>query len=188
MARCRANLLQKTRIHRGAAGAPNGRCHETRRTISTLLVLLLAASLGALAAESNSRWGIHDISETEDELPDGRTAVVIQHYQVIHADNPADPFYNVGADCSGKLIMSQDGQPMSGSGVGLTKDAGGDGASLWWRVTEAGMPKGPGLGGEYGIYEGYGKYEGVKGGGTWQRTHVFEGGAAGRAKGTFSMK
>ena len=159
-----------------------------KRTLFTMMVVLLAVSANVFAEESTVRFTSHNGLTTETALPDGRKAVVFHYYQLFVSDKADDPLNNTAGDCVVKLIFSKEGKTRSGSGVCFPKDVSGDGTTAWWKVDEAGTAKCPDLCGNFGYVEGYGKFKGVTGGGTWVRTHLFGDGSMGTARSTFTRK
>lgn len=150
--------------------------------------VLLAASTNALAADSTGRYFEHTTSETETTLPDGRTALVYSAKQHSISDKADDPFNEASSDCFGRIILSKDGDVLSGSGMCFTKDVSGDGLNHAWKVEAVGTAECPGMCGSFRIVDAYGKFEGTTGSGTWTRTHEFSDGTAGTYKSTYTRE
>jgi hypothetical protein len=147
---------------------------------------LLGASGNLLAAESTGRYFENLTSESTTMLADGRTVVLFTTKQHAISDQADDPFHEVTADCTGRLVYSKDGAVLSGSGMCFVKDADGDGVNQAWKVEAAGTADCPGLCGSFRIIDAYGKFKGTTASGTWKRTHVFADGTAGTFKSSYT--
>ena len=157
-----------------------------KRIVSVTATVLLAVSFGAAAGEATGYYTTHDGKSVESTLPDGRKIVVSHYYQLAKSDKADDPINNTESNCVGKVVLSKDGEVLSGSGSCFSQDPSGDGSLWWWKVDEAGTAKCPDLCGSFGYVEGYGKLKGTKGGGTWVRTNVFAEGSMGTFKSSYT--
>lgn len=160
-----------------------------RRTgLPVILAVLLAASAGAYAADVSGHFANHDTQTMVTELPDGGKAVIFHYYELWIADTAEDPLGDAAGDCVGRMILDKEGAPTTGSGICFTRTTGGDGSTLWWKVDEAGTTRCKDICGSWGYIEGFGKYKGVTGSGTWIRTTLFSDGSLGSYKGTVTRK
>jgi hypothetical protein len=154
--------------------------HE--RLLYVMLSLVLASPTVVLAQQSGEgggRYATRDVSAETVELPDGRSVQTTHYSQATFADDPSNPLDNHLGDCVGQFILSADGTPSAASGSCYSRDGDGDGVSYWWRMDESGTASCPDVCGSFGVFAGYGKYEGLTGTGTWQRTTVFPDGGTG---------
>jgi len=154
-----------------------------------LLAALAALQLGgtaALAGQTAGTFAYHNGLTNETRLPDGRKAIAMHYYVLCVSDQADDPINNTAGDCLVNLIVSKEAKTLSGSGICFPKDVHGDGASLWWKIDAAGTADCPDQCGSYGYVDGYGRFKGVTGTGTWVRTQLFSDGAMGTIKGTYA--
>ncbi len=159
-----------------------------RTTCATLLLLLVAPTmLLAQQGMAKGQFGSRITASQTTDLPDGRSIVVNHYYQATFADNARHPLNNLAADCVGQLLMSQDGNPLSASGFCFGKDTAGDGLSFSWRMEEAGTSACPALCGTFRLVNGFGKFTGVTGNGSWRVTAPFADGNMGVWESSFSV-
>lgn len=160
-----------------------------QKSFIPILALILALPSVALAGAGSGkgRYGLHNITSSTTEMPDDRTIMVSHYHQVVFADDPAHPLDETGADCVGQFIMSGD-QVLAASGACYGRDAEGDGFSYWWRMDKGGTADCPDLCGSFGYFDGYGKYKGITGKGTWVRTSTTPQGGAGTWEGSYSIE
>lgn len=156
--------------------SPRARAARTRALVLTPVLVGISA-VGAYAQASGSFIG-HTYKVESRERPDGLIAQVFWYAQGFTGPaDSSDPLANNAADCMGVMIVTADGATRSGSGSCHIQTAdGASGASGWWKVTAAGTAECSAVCGEYGLYGGYGDYEGATGGGTWVRSAVFPNG------------
>ncbi len=155
--------------------------------LAALLVILSTSVVAQTSGSATGRYVTFDISQDVQELPDG-TSVVLNHYhQNAFAEDDNHPIDNTSAMCVGKLNLSADGSVVSGNGSCFSSDGDGDGASFWWRMTHGGTDDCPDLCGEWGYFAGDGKFEGIEGVGTWQRTTLFSDGSSGVWDGSYTI-
>lgn len=154
------------------------------RILSVAAVTLLAASAAAQAGESSGHYyNSPATSRTETTLPNGNISVQEQTYQLSHSDHAGDPQNDVAGNCFANLIKTKDGKVLSGSGFCDRKDDKGNGTTLSWKIDEVGTVNCPLMCGTWQFVDGYGKFKGTTGGGTWARTRTF---ADGAGLGTFT--
>lgn len=118
----------------------------------------------ALSASETSAEGTVTylpVTESSTKLADGRTVVRFHNRGVVLASDPGSALHGSAQDCSGTLLIGQDGKPASGSGYCDGVDAAGDVWWLWWTDTSGGASK-------WGFLGGTGKFQGIEGGGTTQ--------------------
>lgn len=159
---------------------------QTRNLIAAA-ALSLACSAGAMAQQATGLFASHNGLTTETKLPDGRKEIVAHYYILFVSNKPEDPLNNTAGDCVVNMIQSADAKTLSGSGVCFPKDVHGDGASLWWKIEESGTVRCPDQCGTFGYVDGYGRFKGVTGTGSWVRTHLFNDGSMGTITSTFTL-
>ncbi len=84
------------------------------------------------------------------------------------------------------MAQSRDAKILSGSGVCYPKDVHGDGTSLRWKIEQAATATCPDQCGSFSYLDGYGRFKGITGTGTWVRTHLFSDGAMGTIASTYT--
>lgn len=159
------------------------------RNVAILVcALLLLASTVAVAGSGSGkgRYATYTVSDRTTELPGGGSVSISHYHQFVFADDPTHPLDDTNADCVGQFILSGD-EVVSASGVCYGNDAAGSGFSYWWRMDEGGTEECPDLCGSFGYFDGYGKYDGISGKGTWTRTTVTPQGGSGTWEGTYSI-
>jgi hypothetical protein len=153
--------------------------------------LLLLTGPTALSAQQSGtgegRFGTRNFAAEATELPDGTTIEVGHYYQVTFADDPSHPMDDQTAECVGQFRLSADGNPLSASGICYSKDVDGDGISYWWRLEAGGTADCPNICGVFGYLDGFGKFEGITGEGTWRVTAPFEEGNLGVWESSYSI-
>lgn len=159
-----------------------------KRTLILASSLLLTAAMNVSADEATGRYFENTVSEKATILADGRTVLLFNTKQQATSDKASDPFNNVSGDCTGRMIFSKDGKVLSGSGMCFLLDESGDGLNQAWKFEEAGTSACPEMCGSFRIVDGFGKFKGVTGKGTWVRTHVFTDGTMGTYKSNYSLK
>ena len=155
------------------------------------VVVMMAAVPGAFAqstGDGGGRYATHTMSVDSTELPDGGRVEVSHFRQVVFADKAGNPLDGTNADCVGMNMFSKGGAVTSASGSCYISDASGNGASMWWRMDEAGTAGCPILCGSWGYFDGYGKFKGISGSGTWKQTSLFPDGSIGTWTGSYSLK
>lgn len=145
--------------------------------------LLLLAAPAALAAQQTMSgegvYGTRNFAAETTELPDGRTLTVNRFHQVTFAADKSHALHDLAGECVGQLLASSDGSPLTGSGFCYQRNVEGDGVSWWWRQDSGGTADCPNICGTFGFVDGFGKFEGISGEGTWQVTAGFEDGGLG---------
>lgn len=159
-----------------------------KRTLVLISSLLLAASANVFAEEAEGRYFENTVSEKVTTLPNGTTIVVFNTKQHAISNKSSDPFNNALGDCMGRLIVSAEGNVLSGSGMCFLLDYEGDGLNQAWTFEEAGTSTCPDMCGSWRIVDGFGKFEGATGSGTWVRTHVFADGTMGTYESSYALK
>jgi hypothetical protein len=145
------------------------------------------AALAQMSGSTEGRYATHSISEDVQELEDGSSIVLFHYHQTAFADDANHPIDNTSASCIGRLKTDAGGMPVSSNGSCFSADADGDGASFWWRMTEVGTEQCPDMCGVWGYYAGDGKFAGIEGEGTWQRTTLFPDASSGVWTGSYSI-
>jgi len=153
-----------------------------------VMVAMVPAVFGQESGASSGRYATYTISADSTELPDGGRVDISHFRQIVFADQPGHPLDGTNADCVGMMLFAKGGAITSASGSCYVKDAAGNGASMWWRMDEAGTADCPAMCGSWGYFDGYGKFKGVSGSGTWKQTSLFPDGNMGTWKGSYSMK
>ncbi len=160
------------------------------RLNSLLVIVLVAAPSIALAQMSGSGMGNYSTTTlTQDmvDMPDGSSAVM-SHYNAVIFDTAAKhPIHNTMSNCIGLIRLDANQKTTSGSGSCYVKDGKGNGASYWWRVDQVGTDSCPDICGAWGYFDGYGKFKGISGKGTWKREVLFDDGSAGSWTGEYSL-
>ncbi len=160
-----------------------------KRVACVVATFLMISASGAFGQESGSgRFATHTMSTTSTDLPGGGRVDVVHYHQATFADQPGNPLDNNAADCVGMYRITTEGTIGSASGSCFSNDAEGNGSSFWWRLEQQGTPDCAGMCGAWGFYAGFGKFEGISGGGVWQQTSQFPDGGTGIWMGTYSMK
>ncbi len=147
--------------------------------LAASLIVPLSAQAQMKAKPGSGRYATHTISEDMVELPNDVTLVTQHYHQVVFADQSDHMLNNTTGNCVGLIRVSQDGSPLSSSGFCDNTDASGNGHSFWWRLDESNTATCADICGTWGFVDGYGKYKGVTGTGTWSRTTVFPDGTTG---------
>lgn len=152
------------------------------RVFVLFVVLVLGTSVAAFAQTSGTEEG-HWIAALPApqtiEVAGGATIQKYDSYQQGHVGDGSGPTINRGADCSGMLMVASDGRVLSGSGHCLSVSADGSSGVTWsWRVDIAGVEGCPMMCGGYEFIQGFGEYEGITGGGTWEQTVAAPNGVA----------
>jgi hypothetical protein len=148
-----------------------------KQTLSVVVMGLLAASgaggSGILRPLFNA-----PPTKTETTLPDGNISVQQQYYQLTRSGQATDPTNDTAGNCYANMIMTKAGTVLSGSGFCCEQDDKGNGSTFSWKVDEAGTAKCPLMCGSGSYVDGYGKFRGTTGGGSWVQTRAFADGAA----------
>ncbi len=128
------------------------------------LAALLLGVVGApadLSAQEMSAAGYATYIQTgatSTPLDDGRARVDATIAGYVMTDDPTNPFHLVAQDCASTNLVAADGSVERSSGYCASRDADGDMFWIWfWNSAE---------GGEWGLINGTGKFEGITGGGT----------------------
>jgi len=162
----------------------------SRKAFVSMTILALAAAIPVAEAgsgKSQGRYATHNTMAETTELPDGGSVVVGHFKQFTFADDARHPIDNGAQDCTGVTRLDADGNTVSASGSCFGTDEDGDRMSWWWRQEETGTTACPNACGVWGFFAGDGKYEGIKGSGTWKVTARFEDGGVGVWKGEYSI-
>ncbi len=160
--------------------------------LTLLFTVLLVATAVSVAAQTTGsttgRYVTNTITEDVQGLPDGSSVILSHYHQNAFAEDTSHPIDNTSATCVGLIKLNADGSPKSGNGSCFSTDADGDGASFWWRQTAGGTASCPDICGEWGYFDGDGKFAGIKGTGTWQRTTLFPDGSSGTWTGSYTLR
>ncbi len=137
----------------------------TRQQLVSLAAMVFTSFVAVTTAAAQRQlsgggyaYFIRDASSME--LPDGRSIIRYMDRGFLSADDPKNPFHRVNFDCSGTVAMAAGGGTgvMAGTCNGIDSD--GDVYTLWWKGDDL-------TGGTWGLMNGSGKFEGIKGGGTF---------------------
>ena len=159
-----------------------------RRVVSVMALALVIAVPAAFGEDNESgRYATRNLSTDSTDLANGGRVDVV-HHQATFADQPDHPLDNTVADCVGMYRITPDGTLGSASGSCFSRSASGDGTSYWWRFEKQGTADCPGLCGTWGFYDGFGKFKGISGTGTWQQTADFGDGGMGTWTATTNLK
>ena len=154
----------------------------------TMVLAALLVGTAGLATESTAQeltaGGYATYMQTDattTALADGRTRVDAQLDGYVLTDDPSTPIHLVAQDCASTNLVAADGSIERSAGYCAGRDADGDLFWIWfWNG---------GNGGEWGIINGTGKFEGMTGGGTSEpRAGDPDGRFAIRWEGTFNMQ
>ena len=155
------------------------------------LLLLLVLPVGGLLAQtsgsSTGRYATYTLSEDLQQNADGTSTMLAHYHQISFADDPSHPVDNTSSMCVGKFNIDSDGSMTAASGSCFSTDADGDGLTFWWRMTGGGTAECPDACGEWGYVAGDGKFSGIQGNGTWERTVLFSDGGAGTWEGSYTL-
>jgi hypothetical protein len=152
------------------------------------MAAILAMPALAAAQETTGRYATHDGTTTVREMPDGSQVQVAHYSQISFAADKGHPLDNKSADCMGRFHIAAGGALLSGSGTCTSFDAEGSTASFWWRIDKVDTRDCAGACGAWGYYAGTGKFEGIKGSGTFHRDTMFPNGSSGTWKGEATVK
>jgi hypothetical protein len=92
-------------------------------------------------------------------LSQGHVLMRVVQSGVIFADDPASPIDRTATTCTGSMVMDTTGQATVVSGHCDGVNADGDVWTIWYAGDQDG--------GDWGYMGGTGKFEGIKGGGTF---------------------
>lgn len=107
------------------------------------------------------------------------------------ADDPDSPFNNMTGRCWGSVVFenTNDEEAVSAAGGCHFMDADGSGYYQWWTWEEAGTADCPIRCGRYNDYNGYGRFRGMSGSGTWNLEALLPGESVmGRSVGTVAWR
>ncbi len=142
-----------------------------RRLALWALLGCLVAPTTVLAQETitfSGRYTIGPVSWEEREIPGGRTIRTATFTKIFLTDDTTNPFNNMTADCVGTGVVSDEDTLIAGGGFCFLTGTDGDGCWMWYRSD-----------GSHGIYNGFGKFEGLTGGGTFEVVALFSDGERG---------
>jgi hypothetical protein len=155
-----------------------------RFTVGTILLLLLTPIAMTAQQKTSGTFANMPGHAEEMELPNGQALRQAAYRMVAFADDPASPLHNISSHCTSANVVMGDGSSVSYSGYCFNMDAAGDGYSMWWQETEASTATCPAKCGRFGLYAGYGEFDGISGMGTWR---VEAGLADGTVMGTWEL-
>jgi hypothetical protein len=130
--------------------------------LTIIIVTLFFAPQGILAQEySDTGYAVYfPVSQEVIELADGRVNVETTNNGYILAEDTESPFHLVAQSCSGTNVIGADGIVQRSAGHCAGRDNDGDMYWLsFWNTAD---------GGEWTLFGGTGKFEGISGGGTVQ--------------------
>ena len=124
-------------------------------------VLFLALAPGSPAQENSHSGDFAFTTTASEEMPlsDGHVLMRVVQSGMIFADDPASPIDRTATTCSGSMVMDASARATVISGHCDGVDAGGDVWTIWYAGDQDG--------GDWGYMGGTGKFEGIKGGGTF---------------------
>ena len=136
-------------------------------SVSVLLTMVLMVNLEAGKKYSErSKEVMSSVQREETEMPDGRISVIGRNSGTVIYEDTNHPLHMSKKICIGITIRDANRETFQGSGTCQMTDADGDVAWSWWQ--------GNNEGGTWVSAHGTGKYEGIKGEGTWKRPAVVE--------------
>jgi hypothetical protein len=123
--------------------------------------LFLALAPGSPAQERSDSGDFTFLTTSSEEMPltDGHMLMRVVQSGMVFADDPASPLDRSATTCSGSMVMDASGQATVISGHCDMVDADGDVWTAWYAGNQDG--------GAWGFMGGTGKFEGVKGRGTF---------------------
>jgi hypothetical protein len=151
----------------------------TAMAVAGVVLVPVSALAGKMTGSGHN--ANHNVSTETKKLPDGRLLMRMHDANVIMGNNPGNPFHMTSLDCYSTFIATADGASGKGGGYcqGLDKD--GD---LWWIHFQGDF-----TGGTWTLMGGTGKFDGIKGGGTYKPVAQLEGGRSMTVwDGTWEMK
>ena len=124
-------------------------------------VLFLALATGSPAQEQSHSGSFAFTTTSSDEMPlsDGQVLVRVVQTGLVLADDPTSPIDRTATLCTGSTVMDASGMATVISGVCDGVDADGSVWTAWYGGDQQG--------GAWGYMGGTGKFEGIKGGGTF---------------------
>lgn len=154
------------------------------RRVATALAALTLVSATSLQAQVMPAEGYATYIQTDattTALADGRSRVDATIDGYVLTDDPSHPVHLAAQDCASTNLVAADGTIERSAGYCASRDADGDMFWIWfWNG---------GDGGEWGIINGTGKFEGMTGGGTSvPQAGDPDGRFAIRWEGTFNMQ
>ncbi len=163
----------------------------SKRVVIALAVVVVAGSLTAVAGDSGSGKGHftnHFNVQEMTEMADGSMVQLVHYTSAMLTADPDHPSNNTLADCFGELRIGADGVVTSGSGSCFAKTTDGHGFSYWWQVEKAATADCPALCGVFGYFGGFGRFDGIKGKGSWMTEADFPGvGSLGSFENSYSI-
>lgn len=156
--------------------------------LAAAMLMMVPSVFGQGPGSDAGRYATHNISVDSTELPGGGHVDILHYHQVVFADDPASPLDGTSGDCVGMTMFAGSGAVTTASGSCYIKDAAGNGVSMWWRMDTAGTADCPMMCGSWGYFDGYGKFKGITGQGTWKQVNMFADGHTGTWTGSYSLK
>lgn len=147
---------------------------------------LFTLSGGALAADTTGTYMTFARSATDSTLADGTHARLVHYYHAGTSEKADSPFANKTSECVARMILSNAGKVVAGTGFCFAQDAAGNGGSWTWKFTEAGTDKCPMVCGTFKWVEGYGNTSKVTASGTFRQTYAGKDGGIGTYTVTFT--
>jgi len=125
------------------------------------MVLLLSLTTGSPAQERSHSGDFAFMTTASEEMPlsDGQVLMRVVQSGMVFADDPASPIDRTATTCTGSTVMDATGRATVVSGHCDGVNADGDVWTIWYGGDEDG--------GDWGYMGGTGKFEGIKGGGTF---------------------
>ena len=152
-----------------------------------LLIPTVAKAQEAVA--HGDQYSVSPVSQDTVMEPDGGMTVRSIFRLSQFADDPNSPFNHLIGYCSGTVVLEEDESAVGAAGGCHMVDSDGSGYWQWWQLDEGETEECPVWCGTYGDYNGYGKFEGYTGKGTWEIVAVFaDGSEIGRHRRTVEWK
>ena len=125
------------------------------------VVLFLALAPGAPAQERSDSGDFTFLTTSSEEMPlsDGHVLMRVVQSGMVFADDPASPLDRSATTCSGSTVLDASARATVVSGHCDMVDADGDVWTAWYAGKQDG--------GVWGFMGGTGKFEGIKGRGTF---------------------
>ncbi len=124
-------------------------------------VLFLAVAPGSPAQERSDSGDFAFMTTSSEEMPltDGHVLMRVVQSGMVFADDSSSPLNRSATTCSASMVLDASTEAIVVSGHCDAVDADGDVWTIWYAGDQQG--------GDWGYMGGTGKFEGIKGGGTF---------------------
>ena len=160
--------------------------------ILSLGIIFFPNSLDAQdSGRYSGRYSVVNLAEDTIVTPTGQMLLEQRYVLSQFPDDPDSPFSNITGQCFGSVVLpaTDSERAIAAAGTCHMMDDKGSGYYQFWQWRDAGTPECPIRCGVYNDGNGYGKFAGLSGSGTWNLTALTPGpGVMGRSTGTFSWK